>query len=192
MGSYLSGTRKAAVFILSVFALSTLILSGCATQKFSAYLKEEDKFNPGVKTYYSDSIPLTEGSMFTVTNGNMKLFHEGNDILHGWYIETTYVSEHWLFVNKLMVSVDGKIFVLQSSPNAIRDVGYIFSDMVREINRFRVERDFIEAILNAKTVTTRLVGRNYHQERDLKPLELNDLKWFITYLKSISDAAKTG
>lgn len=172
-----------------LFLIVSIFISGCASSgTFKAYLKNEDKFNPGVKTYFSDKIQLTKSSMLTVTKGEFSLFHSKSGQNKSWYIETTYVSEKWLFVNTLMFNIDDKIYTFTSSQNPIRDVGYVFSDIIREVNRFNVSDDFIESLSKAETVYTRLSGSNYYHERELKPDEIKNIKWYIGYINEVTGA----
>lgn len=185
-----SANKITKIFVLLIISF---VVSGCASSReFSAYLQSEDKFNPGVKTYFSDRIPLTKTSMFTLTKGDFSLFSTSSGENRRWHIETTYISENWLFVEALQFNVDDKIYALNSQPNPIRDIGYVFSGVIREVNRFNVNDDLISALSAANTVYARLSGRNYYHEKKLTPNEIKNVKWYIGYINNVTTGKSSG
>lgn len=99
--------------IHGIILLLSISITSCASSgEFNAYLKKEDKFNPGVKTYFGEKTQITKSSPFTVTKGEFSIFHSGDEAGGNWYIETTYASEKWLFVRALKFNIDGDIYPL--------------------------------------------------------------------------------
>jgi hypothetical protein len=75
----------------------------------------------------------------------------------------------WIFVENLMVKVDGKLFEFKSQNNTriVEPQAY-----VSERNWYTPTKEFIEAFKNAKEITYRLNGKDSFMDFDIKEKKL--------------------
>lgn len=106
-----------------------------------------------------------------------------NDDIEIWHIDTFYKSSNWLFVEKLIFNVDGKISNFTSEPSPKHEIGTpISATDVAEENQFVLSDSFIEDLHKAKSVSVRLEGRDYYQDKLLEPADIHNMISFIDWV----------
>ena len=97
------------------------------------------------------------------------------------YVMSSYLyQDDWLFVKKLKIKLDDKLYEFDSVDNSskVLDDGYI-----QELNYYAVDRNFIEKMANAGTVSIRLVGKDYYMEMNYESRHKSLLQDFLTQTK---------
>lgn len=93
------------------------------------------------------------------------------------YVMSSYLYQNdWLFVKKLKIKLDDKMYEFDSVKDSrnVLNGGYI-----EELNYYAVDRDFIEKMANAATVSIRLVGKDNYMVMDYKDKHSDLLKKFL-------------
>ena len=97
------------------------------------------------------------------------------------YVMSSYLyQDDWLFVKKLKIKLDDKMYEFDSVKDSrnVLNGGYI-----EELNYYAVDRDFIEKMANAATVSIRLVGKDNYMVMDYKDKHSDLLKNFLIQTK---------
>jgi len=97
------------------------------------------------------------------------------------YVMSSYLYQNnWLFVKKLKIKLDDKMYEFDSVKDSrnVLNGGYI-----EELNYYAVDRDFIEKMANAATVSIRLVGKDNYMVMDYKDKHSDLLKNFLIHTK---------
>lgn len=97
------------------------------------------------------------------------------------YVMSSYLYQNnWLFVKKLKIKLDDKMYEFDSVKDSrnVLNGGYI-----EELNYYAVDRDFIEKMANAATVSIRLVGKDNYMVMDYKDKHSDLLKKFLIQTK---------
>lgn len=166
--------------LLALICIATTI--GCAsTGEFKAFLADKDQFSPDTVHYFTSAVSIKEVSFGESSWSYLRLHYQktNNNII--WYIGTFYSSEHWLFIQNLRFIVDGKIYTFQSQPSPKRETGTFPNVHIEETNQFVLSDAFLADMLKAQSVTIRLEGKDYFQDKTLDPSEVKNLIWFINY-----------
>lgn len=176
--------KKIMVVLIKFVALvSITTIVGCAsTNEFHAYLSKPDQFNPDRVNYFSDTILIKDNKLFDQGYSFFRLNYTKTNNAKVWYIDTTYHSADWLFVQSLRFVVDGKIYTFLSSPSPKRETGILVEAYVEESNQFVLSDAFIADFQKAKTVALRLEGQHYYQDKTLEPVDVKNMIWFINYI----------
>ncbi|MFZ7157412.1 hypothetical protein ACLSZ3_08655 [Avibacterium gallinarum] len=171
--------KKLLILFLSIF------LTACAP-KFSAYKAKQDNFSPGVEHFFSGDIAFQENDLGGPGVGMFKIHTYKKSSKLDWGLSTRWISlsSRWLFVNKIAFNIDGKIYTFDSMPSPLRQVISFGGVGVEEINNFSVTNEFIKQLITAKSIIVRVSGSHFYLERTLTIEDINNIKWYITYIES--------
>jgi len=180
--------KKIRLFVLALFFLfQSPVFAG----DFKSYLANPDPFSPDVVHYFSSPLDINEISFWHNTGfSHFEIHHLQSPSGVIWFISTIYNSSDWLFVEKLKFLVDGKVFEFQSSPNPKRETGVMGDAYVQETNQFTLSNDLIAAVKNAKSITIRLAGNHYYQDRVMPQADITNVQWFISQMEDIESGNK--
>ena len=115
---------------------------------------------------------LSTGDFKTLSESSIGLTRRNHNLRLYSFIYRT----DWLFVESLMIKIDGELFEFDSEQN-IRDVasgGYI-----SERNWYTPSTEFIDALKNSEEVSYRLIGKDSYIDFDLKKKKLSIISGFF-------------
>lgn len=160
--------------------LISIFLVGCAP-KFNAYKAPQDNFSPGVEHFFSGNIAFQENEFGGPGVGNFQLhtYKKSNKFTWGLTTDWRGHSPNWLFVNQIAFNKDGKIYTFNSDPNPLRQVTLLY---VEEKNHFNIPNEFIKELTTAQSIIVRVSGTNFYLERTLTNEDVNNIKWYISYI----------
>lgn len=97
------------------------------------------------------------------------------------YVMSSYLYQNdWLFVKKIKIKLDDKMYEFDSVKDS-RNV--LNGSYIEELNYYAVNRDFIEKMANARSVSIRLVGKDNYIEMNFEPKHKSLLQDFLIQTK---------
>ncbi len=160
------------LFIISISILCSLN-SLCQNQE-----RKEMRKN-GWTTSYDEmtgrttkKLNLTAGSLKTMSESSIGLIKSGDT-----YILYSYLYQsQWLFVEKLMVKIDGVLFEFESTDESRKITSQAY---ISERNWYNPSDEFIEALKNAKEIKYRLYGKDYYKDYEINENKLAPIADFF-------------
>lgn len=138
-----------------IMIIVTFILVSCSVP-FRIYT-ETDKFYPGVEATYTSQITVKHSNPFDMCEVYLQYVQiksNNNDQL-GFFV--TYVGEHWAFIERIRLLLDGTVYEYIPSQTPQRDVGGLLG--VTEVIQFLIPIDIFEKIQSVGHFDMRIIGQ---------------------------------
>lgn len=163
-----------------------LFLWGCTATKFGIFKSAYDKFNPNREYYFTSLFDIKRFSFFGSSGSSwFQLEFSQSNNTHHWFIRTKFYDKDWLFVEKIIFLIDTVGYDFVSNPGSVREVRTMLGEVfVWEENTFTASKAFFEALANTKSVSVRLVGRHYYQQRELSIEDIHNARAFFIYIET--------
>ncbi len=88
-----------------------------------------------------------------------------------------YTNVDWLFIEKMIIKIDGEIIRLNHSGTPNRQVQG--GGKIQEIIFFDTELDFLDRIANAQEIEVRAEGHQYYTDKKFKKANFDNFKKFV-------------
>ena len=148
------------ICILNLASCTTMIPSTRGNMLKAGIYEENDSFLE-ISTKRVN-IPLGSLKLMAECSLGFKEIKEKNITKYSMY---TYIyKEGWLFVQSVLIKIDGEIFELVSN-NHISSL--VTGPYVEETNYYEIERKFIDKIANGKKIEIRIYGKDHYIEPEI-------------------------
>lgn len=161
--------------LFTLFFFYAIIISGQDSLKYEIFTLREDDFYPE-KSHYIPKISLRD--MYHQNFVFPLVFKNGSLV-----IRSTYSGENWLFIQKVVFSIDGKIteFIPDGHCLQEHEDGIIYEECNTLVKH---PMEFLNQIINASNVKLRIYGRDYFVE------DIPHAKWMWESAKGILNDLK--
>lgn len=109
--------------------------------------------------------PMSESSIGLVSSSS-----------EGYLLYSYLYTKEWLFVEKIMIKIDGVLFEFDSKDSRRETMPEAY---ISEKNWFKPSNEFIDALKNAKEISYRLTGKNYYLDFEIKAKKLEIIKEYF-------------
>lgn len=145
------------------------------------FIKKKDEFSNSNAVWFT---PKT-APKFANANGIYCYFQTENGIPNNLRFRIQYLSEEWLFFNKVQFSIDGKAydFTPIKTETDSGNGGYIWEwcdESITESNKA-----LINALANAKSAKMKLNGRQYYDVIAISKTQITSIKQTLEFYKAM-------
>lgn len=134
-------------------------------------LKKDEFSNNNLVWYKPKSAP-----QYTNQNGLYCYFQTENGMPSNLRFKFQYYSDDWLFFSKIQFAIDGKAFeyIPSDTETDSGDGGHIWEWFDQSLTQS--DKDLISALANAKSAKMKIIGRQYHDTKEITQGQIISIK----------------